>query len=234
MEFKKLEDFYQVYHRHRTYVQAAVSKKHIRRFDKQIWQPAQMNKNTSVLELGCGVGLFLAYLEAKGIKNFMGIDNDSRAREYMPESISEHVIFGDIWSEIKKLHTNSEKFDCIVLLDVFEHFSYIEGQNLLVRLANILTPNGKIVIRIPNGSSPFSLQYQFGDLTHKAIYAPSAIEFVAKASDFEMERLIPVIRGNAIKQFIEKIIFGILNRIITDPPPLWEANMVVILAQKNF
>ena len=234
MKFGKLEDFYQVYDRHRTYVKAEVRKKHIRRFDKQIWGPAQMTENSSVLELGCGVGLFLSYLEAKGIKNFIGIDNDPKVREFMPASIADHLILGDIWSETEKLNANSRKFDCVVLLDVFEHFSYIEGQNLLVRLANILNPDGKIVIRVPNGSSPFSLQYQFGDVTHKAIYAPSSIEFIARASEFEMERLIPVIRGNVIKQFIEKIIFGILNRIITDPPPLWAANMVAILSQRKF
>ena len=120
-----------------------------------------------------------------------------------------------------------------MLLDVFEHFSYIEGNNLLVRLAHDLNANGKIIIRVPNGSSPLSLQYQFGDVTHKAIYAPSAIEFVALASGFKVESLIPVIRGNISKQIIEKIIFGVLNRVMPDPPPLWQANMVVILAPET-
>ena len=233
MKFEKIDDFYKVYHKHRTYVKAEVRKKHLKRFDKQIWQPAKMTINNSVLELGCGVGLFLAYLEAKGIQKFTGIDNDPKAREFIPKSIAENVIFGDIWLEIEKLILNSEKFDCIVLLDVFEHFSYIEGNNLLVRLAHVLNANGKIIIRVPNGSSPLSLQYQFGDVTHKAIYAPSAIEFVALASGFKVESLIPVIRGNISKQIIEKIIFGVLNRVMTDPPPLWQANMVVILAPEK-
>ena len=78
MKFEKLEDFYQVYDRHRTYVKAEVRPKHIRRFNKQVWEPAQMMRSSSVLELGCGVGLFLAYLEAKGIKNFTGIDSDPK------------------------------------------------------------------------------------------------------------------------------------------------------------
>jgi cyclopropane fatty-acyl-phospholipid synthase-like methyltransferase len=233
MKFEKLEDFYQVYDRHRTYVKAEVRPKHIRRFNKQIWKPAQMAKSCSVLELGCGVGLFLAYLEFNGIKNFTGIDNDPKVREFMPKRISDRVILGDIWIEIEELIKQSEKFDRIVLLDVFEHFSFLEGQDLLTRLKKILALDGKIVMRVPNASSPFGLQYQFGDVTHKATYTPSAMEFIAVASDFNVEKFIPVKRGHILKQVLENVIFGILNRIFTDPPPLWEANMIVILSSKN-
>ena len=88
-------------------------------------------------------------------------------------------------------------------------------------------------MRVPNASSPFGLQYQFGDVTHKAIYTPSAMEFIAVASDFNVENFVPVKRGHILKQILETIIFGVLNRIFTDPPPLWEANMIVILIPKN-
>ena len=233
MKFEKLEDFYQVYDRHRTYVKAEVRPKHIRRFNKQVWEPAQMMRSSSVLELGCGVGLFLAYLEAKGIKNFTGIDSDPKILEFMSKNIADKVILGDIWTEIEELNKQSEKFDRIVLLDVFEHFSFLEGQDLLLRLKKILALNGKIVMRVPNASSPFGLQYQFGDVTHKAIYTPSAMEFIAVASDFNVEKLIPVKRGHILKQILEKIIFGILDKVFTDSPPLWEANMVVILSPTN-
>jgi cyclopropane fatty-acyl-phospholipid synthase-like methyltransferase len=230
MKFEKLEDFYQVYDRHRTYVEADVRPKHIRRFDKQVWHPAQMATSSSVLELGCGVGLFLAYLEAKGITRFVGIDSDPKAQNFMPKRIADKFILGDIWTEIEQLAERSEKFDTIVLLDVFEHFSFMEGQDLLVRLKQILTQTGKVVMRVPNASSPFGLQYQFGDITHKAIYTPSAIEFIAVASNFSVEKLVPVRRGHILKQVLEDIIFKILNKIFTNPPPLWEANMVVILS----
>ena len=42
LKFEKIEDFYQVYDRHRTYVNANVRKKHIRNFDEQIWVPAEV------------------------------------------------------------------------------------------------------------------------------------------------------------------------------------------------
>jgi hypothetical protein len=67
------------------------------------------------------------------------------------------------------------------LLDVFEHFSFVEGQQLLLLLKEKLTLDGKIILRVPNAASPFGLQYQFGDVTHKAAYGPGALQHVALA-----------------------------------------------------
>ncbi|MBT3358032.1 MAG: hypothetical protein HN403_00210 [Rhodospirillales bacterium] len=77
MEFEAPEDFYRVYDAHRTYVPAVVRPKHMRNFDEQFWRPAQVEPGHSVLELGCGTGLFLAYLQAKGISDFSGVDADA-------------------------------------------------------------------------------------------------------------------------------------------------------------
>ncbi|MCW9034457.1 MAG: methyltransferase domain-containing protein [Rhodospirillales bacterium] len=227
MEFEKLEDFYQVYDSHRVYVKAEVRKKHIRNFDQQFWLPAQVNINHSVIELGTGTGLFLAYLEAKGLKNFKGIDGDAHALGYMPPSIAEKVTICDVWDALKN---PSEQFDRIVMFDFFEHFSYFEGQRLLSELREHLAEGGKIIIRIPNASSPFSWQYQFGDLTHKSVYAPSGIVHLALAAGYVVERHLPVRRGNRFKQFMENIAFGIMNRVFTEPPPFWSANMIVVMS----
>ena len=161
MKFEKLEDFYQVYESHRTYVPAKVRKKHIRNFDAQFWKPADVNSSHSVFELGSGTGLFLAYLEAKGITRFKGVDSDPKVLDFMPQSISKNVTICDIWDALKN---SDDRFDRIVMLDVFEHFTYFEGQSLLSELKGHLAAGGKIVLRIPNAASPFGLQYQYNDL----------------------------------------------------------------------
>ena len=91
MKFEKLEDFYQVYNDQRTYVAANIRKKHIRIFDEQFWRPAAASSNHSVLELGSGTGLFLAYLDVKGIEKFQGVDSDLNVLDYMPKAIAERI-----------------------------------------------------------------------------------------------------------------------------------------------
>ncbi len=227
MKFEKLEDFYQVYNLHRTYVEATVRKKHIRNFDEQFWRPAQVSVDHSVLEIGTGTGLFLAYLEAKGVSAFRGIDADKKVLEFMPPSISSKVEICDVWAFLDQ---QTENYDRIVMLDVFEHFSFFEGHKLLLKLRELLSDQGKIVMRLPNAASPFGLQYQYNDLTHKAVYGPGSIEHLALAAGFLTEKKLSARRGNAFKRALEDLLLGSLNRVLTEPPPIWGANMIVVIS----
>ena len=228
MDFQKLEDFYRVYDQHRTYVRAEVRRKHLRNFDKQFWRPARASTGHSVLELGSGVGLFLAYLVAKGVTDFAGVEQDEMVIDYMPEDIARRVTIGDIW---ECLDGFERKFNRIVLFDVFEHFSYFEGCRLLTRLRGLLDPDdGLIVLRVPNAASPWGLQYQYNDLTHKAVYGPGSLQHLALAAGFEVVHRCSARRGSRPKRVLEDGLHWILDRILTEPPPLWSANMIMVLA----
>ena len=229
MMFKKPEDFYQVYMEHRTYVAPIIRKKHIRNFDQQFWRPGKVSSEHSVLELGCGTGLFLAYLNAKKIKKFNGIDSDPNILKYLTNIISERVIIGDLW---KAVQNSEEIYDRIVMFDVFEHFSYFQGAELLELLKKNLADGGKIIIRTPNISSPFGLQYYFGDLTHKAAYGPGNIKHLALSAGYYVEKCLPVYRGNKIKSFLERKALSLISCFLTEPPPLWSGNMIVVLSAK--
>ncbi|MBI5164434.1 MAG: class I SAM-dependent methyltransferase [Magnetospirillum sp.] len=227
MGFERLEDFYRVYGEHRTYVRAEVVRKHIRNFDEQFWDPAQARTDHTILDLGCGVGLFLAYLQAKGVQDVLGIDGDAKVKAYMPPEVAEKVVIGDIW---ETLAATTKRFDRIALFDVFEHFDPIEGRRLLVELTSKLKPDGRIVLRVPNAASPWGLQYQYNDVTHKAAYGPGSLQHVALAAGLKTVARLDARRGGRLRRLAEDMLHGALNRILTDPPPLWGANMVVVLA----
>lgn len=226
--FEKPEDFYAVYDTHRTYVRAEVRKKHMAEFGRNLWQPAGFSEGHRVLEIGCGVGLFLAFLQAKGVKDFTGIEMDPKVREFMPESIAARVRSTTLDAFLAD-HDGSA-FDRIVLLDVFEHFTMFEGVELLKTLAGLLAPGGKIVMRMPNCASPWGLQFQFNDLTHKAMYAPGNIGHIALAAGYKDTKALPYTRGSTVRRFTTRLFEGTLNRLLTDPPPIWTANFVAVLA----
>jgi cyclopropane fatty-acyl-phospholipid synthase-like methyltransferase len=227
MDFTKPEDFYSVYDTHRTYVRAEVRKKHLAEFGRNIWQPAGFNPQHRVLELGCGVGLFLAFLEAKGVSDFQGVEMDTKARDFMPASISEHVSTQSFEAFFDSF--NGEPFDRIVLLDVFEHFSHGEGVALLRQIVQILKPDGCIILRVPNVASPWGLQYQFNDLTHKALYAPGNIRQLAMAADLDCHACLPYSRGSTVRRMTNGLVERVFNALLTDPPPIWSANFIAIL-----
>lgn len=226
MDFSKPEHFYSVYDRHRTYVRAEVRRKHMAEFERNLWLPGKFQPHHRVLELGCGVGLFLAFLERKGCTDFIGVEMDGKAREFMPPSIAERVIsstFNDYFKEAGR------PFHRVVLLDVFEHFAPADGVALLRRIGAILEDDGKVILRVPNLSSPWGLQYQYNDLTHKCCYAPGNLRQLALAAGFECAACLPYSRGSVTRRATSAMVERALGALLTDPPPIWSANFVAIL-----
>jgi cyclopropane fatty-acyl-phospholipid synthase-like methyltransferase len=227
VDYSRPEDFYQVYDRHRTYVRAEMRKKHIRDFTSNIWHPAAFASHMRVLELGCGVGLFLAYLREMGVRDAVGVEMDPKAKEFMPAEVASMVHTTTFEDYLGR--DNLGKFDRIVMLDVFEHFAPGEGVALLRRFAGLLAPGGKLVIRVPNMASPWGPQYQYNDLTHKGFYAPGNIRQLALAAGWEAEACLPSRRGSAARRLTEAAFERALNRMLTDPPPVWTANFIAVL-----
>ncbi|MBT3358031.1 MAG: hypothetical protein HN403_00205 [Rhodospirillales bacterium] len=115
---------------------------------------------------------------------------------------------------------------------MFEHFSRGEGCKLLNALRDLLTPGGLVVLRVPNAASPWGLQYQFGDLTHKATYGPGSLLHLAQAAGFETLAQLSVRHGSRVRRIVDALVHSVLDQVITDPPPLWGANMIAVLRPK--
>ena len=92
----KPEDFYSTYEKHREYVFPNIGKKHIRDFRINFWINCDFHSNMSVLEIGCGTGLFLKFLETQGISDFYGIDADEKVLGFMPETLKRKVSIIDV------------------------------------------------------------------------------------------------------------------------------------------
>lgn len=227
MDFSKPEDFYSVYDRHRTYVRAEVRNKHLAEFGRNLWRPGGFRPEHRVLELGCGVGLFLAYIEKMGCRNFIGVEMDPKAKQFMPPAIAASVVTAS-FEDFFAAHDGS-RFDRIVLLDVFEHFAPGEGVALLRRLEGLLAEGGRIILRVPNVASPWGLQYQYNDLTHKGCYGPGNLRQLAIAAGMDCLDCLPYTRGSVTRRATTALVEGLLNALLTDPPPIWTANFVAVL-----
>jgi len=230
MSISKPEDFYAAWAGERTYAKAELKAKHRRQFDRQFWRPAECRPHMSVLEVGCGTGLFLAYLAEKGITDFTGVDQEPRVIEHMPAELARHVQLATIGDFLKN---NPERFHRIVLFDVFEHFSPIEGVALLEELRRALEPDGRIVLRLPNMSSPWGLRHQYGDLTHQAAYTPESIAQAAVAAGLEVAACLAVRRGSPFKVFSQRCLERLAGWLVADGPDMWSAVFVAVLKVRS-
>ncbi len=223
--FERPEDFYAVYGGYRDYVRPDLAAKHIRQFDVNIWRPGALRPDMAVLEVGCGTGIFLAYLLHKGVGRVCGIDQDANVRGHMPDDIATHFVQQDVWSYLES-QDGGERFDRIVMLDVLEHFSVYQAVGLLRGMKSILAPVGQVIVRVPNPSSPWGLRYQYHDLTHKAAYSPGALNQIALAAGYAGATCLPHQRRFGLRQALEDAVHGLMARVIVEAPEIWSANMM--------
>jgi 2-polyprenyl-3-methyl-5-hydroxy-6-metoxy-1,4-benzoquinol methylase len=95
------------------------------------------SKDSKILDMGCGEGVFVEEISSLGFKNVSGIDLNYS---------SKLIIKGDIL----KTQFPDKSFDTILFLDVIEHLSFQEQEIALKEIKRILKDEGKIIISIPN------------------------------------------------------------------------------------
>jgi cyclopropane fatty-acyl-phospholipid synthase-like methyltransferase len=117
-------------------------------------------KNTKVLDIGCGGGLFLSLLKAEGAQ-VVGIElSDSRAYYAAMKhglKIHKHPIESDFWQRGYENH-----FDAVTVWDVIEHVNY--PQQTLKSAAHVLKRGGLLLIDTPSRDSFY---HQVGEMTYR-------------------------------------------------------------------
>ncbi|MEA2688096.1 MAG: hypothetical protein QOD51_703 [Candidatus Eremiobacteraeota bacterium] len=100
----------------------------------------------SVLDVGCGTGVFLDMLRERGVARVAGVDRD-------PEMVEETRARGHdarVLDARTELHTLGERFDGVHLSFVVETMDGDEGIAALRACAALLKPDGMLVVRTLN------------------------------------------------------------------------------------
>lgn len=226
-----MSGFYESYGRFKRYQTPGLSQKVVKRLDAEVWIPASCQASHRFLELGCGTGQFLAYLAAKGATAIVGVDHDPELAQVIPETAKAFFRQGDILQLIEDQTLGL--FDRIFLFDVLEHFSPDEGCTLLKAVRRRLAPGGKVVLKVPNAASPWGIQYQYGDLTHKTAYTPLSLRQMAEATGFTLDEFYAPKGGSPRRRITEALLNGFLRWALSSPPDLFSANMYGILSARG-
>lgn len=111
-----------------------------------------------VLEIGFGTGAFLRYLKSLGYECW-GIERRTAHGEAL-ERQGITICSGDV-ANLPEQH-----FDLVCAMDVFEHLEKPEIIAMLRKVYAVLKPEGRLLVRFPNGASPFGAMNQSADLSH--------------------------------------------------------------------
>jgi len=139
--------------------------------------------DADVLEIGFGSGTFLAFARARGARAvgaeiIADLIEAARAQGFA-------LLDGTLEAAAR---TTPARFDTIVAFDVFEHFEEADLLRNLDAAAGLLKPGGRLLLRFPNGQSPFGLAPQNGDPTHRAALSGEKFAYFLRGRPFEILR----------------------------------------------
>jgi glycosyltransferase involved in cell wall biosynthesis/SAM-dependent methyltransferase/Tfp pilus assembly protein PilF len=152
-----------------------------------------------VLDVGCGAGAFgLSLKRQAGVKFVAGLEIVPAAAEKARRVLDE-VVLGNI--EEMDLPWEENTFDCIVCADVLEHL--IEPVPAIQKLAKLLTPEGVLVISMPNTQFYEAVaMLSYGqwtymdkgimDRTHLRFYTRSALAKLMADAGMQVAQLAPL------------------------------------------
>lgn len=141
----------------------------------------------NLLDVGCGTGEFLLTCKNNGW-NVVGVEPNKNAKK-----LAETKLEVDIKNDILDLGNN--QFDVITLWHVLEHVPDLQGY--IVKLKQLLKPNGVLVIAVPNFKSYDALHYKqfwaaFDVPRHLWHFSKSAIQKLFTPVKMDVVKILPM------------------------------------------
>jgi 2-polyprenyl-3-methyl-5-hydroxy-6-metoxy-1,4-benzoquinol methylase len=127
-----------------------------------------------LLEVGFGEGALLDWAKARG---YAACGND-----IIPEMV-EAGLKRDLDVRLGELGPTDhppQSFQWIFAMDVLEHLTTAGIVEHLAIFRTLLKDGGKVIVRFPNGASPFFGFHQYGDVTHLTPLTPESLGQLAR------------------------------------------------------
>lgn len=136
-----------------------------------------------ILELGCGHGALMYFAQRKGYTRIKGIDGSAEQVAVAEQLGIANVQQGDVLKTLADLDNDS--LDAIIAFDVLEHFNRDELIGLVDEIYRVVKPNGRVIIHVPNGDSPFFGHVFYSDLTHETVFTRASLSQLFLSSGFD-------------------------------------------------
>jgi len=215
------------YKSHRDRSAIIYKKKHGIQYDWEFGTLTGAVPAMSVLEIGCGAGNFLRYLEASNYAEIVGIDMD----EYLADALSDLTkteIYLDDVGRVLGDQLKGRKFDRIVLLDVAEHIEFDDLVALMMRLRGHLNAQGKMLLRVPNIESPWGLKMFYGTFDHVTPLGPGRMVELAHKTGWLCDGCFPQEPRKPLRRLKERLLNKFMASLLSYHPEIWTANLLAV------
>jgi cyclopropane fatty-acyl-phospholipid synthase-like methyltransferase len=171
------------------------------------WLPK--DRHSRVIDVGCGAGHCLYFLQKEGFDNSEGLDTSQEmVNQCQAQGLSKVRLGG--WREF--LSIQPETYGTIIANDFLEHLTKEEILEFLDMVLIALQPGGRLILKVPNAYTIFGSRDAYIDFTHQLSFTPQSMLQVLIAVGFSTIRILPVyapIQGvkSAIRRALWEVAF---------------------------
>jgi len=187
-------------------------KKQLPAWENYITKFLPKEKNVKIIDLGCGNGEFLYWLQKSDYKNAEGIDISGEQVEAAEKNGVKNVQKSGILEFIKD---KREFYDVIFMRDVIEHIKKENILDILEAVRGSLKKDGLLIIQTINGESPFSGRSRYNDFTHEVSFARHSMHQILLLTGFREIDIVPLKPAvHGLKSLVRSILWYFIELII--------------------
>lgn len=201
-----------------------------KRFVTKVHEIESIQRGGKLLDVGCGVGLFLESMSenCRYKWELYGIDVNEKVIEIAKSLLNEkNVTF--FLGKISSLNIGRKLFNCVTCFDVLEHDSEIK--TTIRKIKTVLKPSGLLIIQCPNYAS--LMAFLCGENwdwwavpDHVIHFNPSSLSSIIQSQGLRVRSLYT---WDPQREFIANIQGSIKNKLNFSPHFGWFASKVLFL-----
>jgi 2-polyprenyl-3-methyl-5-hydroxy-6-metoxy-1,4-benzoquinol methylase len=145
-------------------------------------------RDARILDLGCGCGEFVYFLQRNGYTNASGVDLSDRELEVGRALGVCNLQRGEAAAVLAE---SRGEFDFISAIDVLEHVPKNQVLGLLEQIYSALCPGGRFVCQVPNLAAFYSPLF-YMDFSHETPFTAPSLKQALQLAQFDSIRVLPV------------------------------------------
>lgn len=150
-------------------------------YNREMGQFLPDSKSAKILDIGCGNGSIVWWLQQQGYTESGGIDISPEQIQIGQDLGVKNIVCEDLFAFLEK---NTAQYEIIIARDVLEHFAKSDVVRILQSCQSALSANGKLIVHVPNGESPFFGRVRYGDYTHELAFTRNSIMQIGQQYGF--------------------------------------------------
>jgi cyclopropane fatty-acyl-phospholipid synthase-like methyltransferase len=147
-----------------------------------VYRDLQLGPDAAVLDIGCGKGEWLGWMQRQGFRDLIGVDgSESDTALAQGQWLGLNFVVSDA---VDYLAQHPGQFDFIHCKDVIEHMTKDEIVRFMQHAHAALRDGGRLWLQTFNAQSPLASTTRYGDFTHEMGLTPMSIAQCLRACGY--------------------------------------------------